>query len=175
MEAAANMEVQPPSYDVRGPDVDTIFATSFTTDRCLDALSRAQAKFDRSFPGWALWRRLLTGDALLDRTLEAYAITMARAVARARKTNGRALVPPGTRRPEWIAQAGRDGLDFCLYGRFPCGSGERSDQLAVDNETYKRVRDLVGWGLTLGAEGFAAEVKFQYWKYYAANSAGGPL
>lgn len=170
MEAAANTDVQPPCYDQRGPDVDTIFATGFTSDRCLDALTRAQAKFHRSFPGWALWRRLLTGDALLDRTLEAYAVTMARGVSRALKGNGRRVVARSARRNEWIAQAGRDALDFALFGKFAAGSGERSERFGVDDEAYKRVRDVTAWGLTLGAESFRAEAVFQYWKYYAPNT-----
>ena len=73
-----------PSFDVRGKDIDTIFATNFTSDRCMTALVHAQQKFHPDFPGWALYRRVLIGDDLLDRTIEAFAIGMARGVARAR-------------------------------------------------------------------------------------------
>lgn len=145
-----------------GKDVDTIFATNFVSDRCLDALSRAQAKFDRSFPGWALYRRLVTGDPLLDRALEAYAVAMARAVSRALKRNGRAVVPRGTRRNAWVERAGIDGLNYALLGRFPATVEERSLAYGVSDEPFRRVRDVVAAGIWIGAETFAAEVRYEY-------------
>jgi hypothetical protein len=157
------------SFDVRGRDIETIFATEFTSDRCLDAILKAQARFHPSFPGWALYRRLLTGDGLLDRTLEAFAIGMARGVARAEKVNGRRVVPVGTRRNDWIAQAGRDGLDFTLYGRYPCGVGVRAERFHMQAATYQRVRDTVGWGIWMGADAFAAEVHYQFRRNFRAN------
>jgi hypothetical protein len=154
------------SYDIRGKDLDTIFATSFTSDRCLTAIILAQERFDPSFPGWALFRRVLIGDDLLDRLLIAYAIGMARGVARAKKINGRRVVPAATRRNKWIAQAGRDALDFALFGRFPCGVNKRSEQFGVDDETYQRIRDTVARGLWMGIDAFASEAKYQYRKNF---------
>jgi hypothetical protein len=156
------MTEQQGSYDVRGRDLDTVFATDFTSDRCLDALSKAQARFDPAFPGWALYRRLLTGDPLLDRTIEAYAIGMARGVARARKINGRAVVPVGARRNAWVAQAGRDGLDYALYGKFPCGLVKRGDLFGMRKESYQRVRDTVAAGIWAGISTFVSEAHYFY-------------
>lgn len=156
------MEGTQQSWDIRGPDVDTVFATNFTSDRCLDALQRATAKFDPSFPGWALYRRLVTGDALLDRVLEAYAVAMARAVSRASKSNGRAVVPKGTRRNAWIERAGLDGLAFAMTGRFPLSVSEQSQAYNVSDEPYRRVRDVVAAGIWIGAETYAAEVRYEY-------------
>lgn len=158
------------SFDVRGKDVDTIFATDFTSDRCLSSILAAQQRFHPSFPGWALYRRILIGDGLLDRTLEAYAIGMARGVARAHKLNGRRVVPLATSRPAWIAQAGRDGLDFALFGKFPCGVNKRAEQFKVQNHTYQRVRDAVGLGIWIGADAFASEVRLQFRKIYFAGN-----
>jgi hypothetical protein len=161
METEPHKEVQG-SWDERGRDLDTIFATSFTSIRCLDAILRAQAKFHPLFPGWALYRRLLTGDPLLDRTLEAYAVGMARAVTRALKDNGRAVVPRSARRNDWIAQAGRDGLDFALFGKFPATVMERADRFKVRDESFRRVREIVGWGIWGGADAFATQAKYEY-------------
>jgi hypothetical protein len=158
------------SFDVRGKDVDTIFATDFTSDRCLSAIIAAQKQFDPSFPGWALYRRVLIGDGLLDRTLEAYAIGMARGVARAHKLNGRRVVPIATRKNAWLAQAGRDGLDFALFGKFPCGVNLRAEQFKVQNHTYQRVRDAVGLGIWIGLDTFAAECRLQFRKVYFAGN-----
>jgi hypothetical protein len=149
-------------YDMRGWDLDTLFAVLPNWDRCVDARQRAQARFSPHFPGWALYRRLITGDPLLDRTLEAWAIGMARGLARARKINGRAVVPAGTRRNDWIAQAGRDGLDGALFGRFPCGVGVRAERFHMRAETYQRVRDAVADGICRGAAHFQSEIHFQY-------------
>jgi hypothetical protein len=166
------MEIQG-SYDVRGKDLDTIFATSFTSDRCLSAIIAAQQRFHPSFPGWALYRRLLVGDDLLDRTLIAYAIGMARMVARARKLNGRRVVPITVKGSRWLRQAALDGLDYALVGRYPCGVNKRAEQFGMSSDTYQRVRDTVGWGLWMGADAFASEAKYQYRKQISrANSDG---
>lgn len=158
------------SFDVRGKDVDTIFATDFTSDRCLSAILAAQKRFDPSFPGWALYRRVLIGDGLLDRVLEAYAIGMARGVARARKLNGRRVVPIGTCKPAWVAQAGRDGLDLALFGKFPCGVNKRAEQFKVQAASYQRVRDAVGLGIWIGLDAFASEARLQFRKVYFAGN-----
>lgn len=156
------MEGTQQSWDVRGPDVDTIFATNFTSDRCLDALARASAKFDPSFPGWPLYRRLITGDNLLDRTLEAYAVGMARAVSRAVKSNGRAVVPRGTRRNGWVERAGLDGLNYALTGKFPAPVSLRAATYGVSDEPFRRVRDVVAAGIWIGADTYAAEVRYEF-------------
>ena len=157
-----------PSFDVRGKDIDTIFATNFTSDRCMTALVHAQQKFHPDFPGWALYRRVLIGDDLLDRTIEAFAIGMARGVARARKVNGRAVVPEGTRGP-WIAQAARDAIDFALYGRFPCGVGIRASQFSMRAETFQRVRDATAAGIWQGIDAFASEARYQFTRAGRSN------
>jgi hypothetical protein len=165
------MTEQQGSYDVRGRDLDTVFATSFTSDRCLEALRRTQQRFHPQFPGWELWRMVLTGSPLPvhQRRIEAYAIGMARGLARATKLNGRRVVPLCARRPGWIAQAGRDGLEFALYGKFPCGLGVRAEQFSVRGEGYQRVRDGVAAGIWRGIDNFAGEVKFQYRRLSYAN------
>lgn len=161
-------------YDLRGGGVEAVFASDFTSDDCMDALARTQAQFDSGFPGWALYRRLVIGDNLLDRTLEAYAIGMARAVSRSLKANGRYVVGRCARRPGWVAQAGRDGLDYAIFGKFPCGVSVRSEQFGVSNKPYQIVRDSVGGGMWIGAATFQSCLHHEYFKIksrkkYSAN------
>lgn len=159
---AGKMEVG--DYDVRGMDVDSVFATQFTNDDCMSAILNAQANFDPRFPGWALYRRVVTGDGLLDRTLEAYAVCMARGVTRALKANGRYVVGKTTRQGSWVAQAGRDGLDFALFGRYPCGVKEREDRFGVSWKPYQTVRNAVGGGLWIGIATFRASLHNEYFR-----------
>lgn len=158
VEAGANC------FDLKGGGVEAVFATQFTSDNCMDAITRAQAQFYPGFPGWALYRRVVTGDALLDRQLEAYAISMARGVTRSLKANGRFVVGQGTRRPGWVAQAGRDGLDYALFGKFACGVGVRCEQFGVSNKPYQLVRDSVAGGLWIGIATFESCLHHEYFK-----------
>ena len=151
-------------YHIKGLDVDSVFATNFRSDDCISALWATQAKFSPLFPGWALYRRVIIGDNLLDRDLKAYAIGMARAVARATKESGRQVVGRKTRSPSWIAQAGLDGLDFGLFGKYPCGVDLRAGQFSVSNKPYQRVRDAVGEGLWIGIATFQSELHANYWR-----------
>jgi hypothetical protein len=158
------MEAREHGHNIKGMDVDSVFAVNFTSDDCMDAIIAAQRQFDPRFPGWALYRRVIVGDSLLDRTLEAYAITMARAVSRALKSNGRRVVGAGTRSPAWVAQAGRDGLDFALFGKYPCGVKEREERFGVSWKPYQTVRNAVGGGLYIGINTFTSALHHEYFK-----------
>lgn len=158
------MEAREHGHNIKGGGVEAVFATSFTSDDCMDALTAAQRQFDPTFPGWALYRRLVIGDSLLDRTLEAYAIYMARGVARREKANGRAVVGRCARRGDWVAQAGRDGLDFALFGKFPCGIAERVERFGVSNKPYQLVRDSVAGGMWAGIATFRSCLHHEYFK-----------
>jgi len=152
-------------WTLRGVDMDALFAASPISDWAIDAAARAAAHFDPSFPGWALYRRMVTGDALMDRQLEAWAILCARALARSEKRNGRPYVAPKTRgKPGWIAQAGRDALDYALFGRFPCGVCERADQFGVSQMTYQAIRDPIAGAIWSASQNYRAIIHCEFWR-----------
>lgn len=158
------MDAQEHGHNIKGLDVDGIFAVNFTSDDCISAILNTQRQFDPRFPGWALYRRIIIGDCLLDRQLEAYAVAMARAVSRSLKANGRQVVGAGTRRPGWVAQAGRDGLDFALFGKYPCGVKEREAHFGVSWKPYQTVRNAVGGGICIGINTFTSALHYEYFK-----------
>jgi hypothetical protein len=155
-------------YDVRGKDYDSTFATvKFYRDgissHCLKAIERTTSHFHRSFPGWSLYRRLVTGDSLMDRELSAYAIVTARALARSKTKKGRDYIGAATR-GQWISQAGLDGLHFAIFGSFPAGLHERAKEFDVSNKTYQKIRDPVGAGISTGVEAWRSELHAQFTK-----------
>lgn len=155
-------------WDLRTIDLDTLFAPDTLSDACWDAAIRASAKFDSRFPGWFLYRRLVNGTNLFDRQLEWWAVTSARMLARAEKENGRRWVSAATRaKPGWIAQAGRDALDFAIFGKYPCGLNERAEMFGVSNKTYQAIRDPVAKSMWIGADTFRAQLHAEYWQVRA--------
>lgn len=152
-------------WDVRGIDLDSLFAVDELSDTCIDAAIRTSAKFDRSFPGWMLYRRVASGTNLFDRHLEAWAVGCARSLSRAEQLNGRAYVSGATRRkPGWVAQAGRDALDYAIFGRFPDSLESRAQRFDVSRDTYKKVRDPVARGMWVGMDTFRAMLFHEYWQ-----------
>ena len=160
-----NMEVQAAGdYDVKTGDIyergiDTLFASvrfyrdSWGPNICKDAITRTSAKFDPAYPGWFFYRRVRHGDYRFDRVLEAYAIGGARALARAEKVNGRRYISRANpSRPGWIAQAGRDALDYAIYGKYPAGLCERGEHFGVSPKTFQAIRDPLAAGMFIGVE-----------------------
>jgi hypothetical protein len=144
-------------------DLDTVFASQTLSDRAYGAAQETIRKFDSAFPGWQLYRRIVAGVDAFDRDLEAWAIWMARGVVRAQRANGRPMVFAKVRaRPGWIAQAGRDGLDYAIFQRYAEGVNRRAARFGVDSETYLRVRDTVAGGMTIGLNTFRAQLHAEY-------------
>ena len=155
-------------YDLKSRDfvsrgIDTLFASvKFYRDGwgpniCKDAIARASAKFNPDFPGWFFYRRVRHGDCRFDRTLEAFAVGGARALARSEKANGRTYISRASpKRPGWIAQAGRDALDYAIYGKFPAGLDARAEYFGVGWKTYRAIRDPVAGGLFAGVEAWTS-------------------
>jgi hypothetical protein len=142
----------------KGSDLDAVFASCFVSTASLTALSRASARFDRAFPGWQLYHTLLTRTPIHFLRITAYAKGMAWMVARARKLNGRRVVPLSSQRAAWIEQAGLDGLHWVMNGEvFPCGLGQRAHEFKVRGEAYQRVRDGVADGIRRGVLTFSSE------------------
>lgn len=149
-------------FDARGQDYDAAFSTvqfykGGISSACHKAIKLTTAKFSEGYPGWPLYSRLVTGDDLFDRRLMAYAVGMARALARSRTATGRAYIGQATR-GLWIKQAGLDGLHYAIFGTFPVGLHERAAEFDVANKTYQKVRDPVGGGIRTGIEMWRSEL-----------------
>lgn len=155
-------------WNTKGRDVDQVFASQALSDTALTAAVRVSARFDASFPGWQLYRRVVAGVGLHDRQLEAWAIGCARSLARSHKRkDGRPYVRSDARlKAGWIAQAGRDALDFAIYGRYATGAGlnERADRFGVHWKTYQSVRDPVAACMRIGVDTFGAELHAEYFR-----------
>jgi len=164
-----NMETNKPAqiggdWDLRGVSLDSIFAANELSDTAIDAVIRTSARFDSSFPGWLLYRRVASGSNLFDRQLEAWAIGCARALSRAEQVNGRSYVSGATRRkPGWVAQAGRDALDYAIFGKFPATVDEREARFGVSHKTYRKLRDPVARCMWVGMDTFRAMLFLEYW------------
>jgi hypothetical protein len=156
-------------YTVRSNDlvargIDAAFSGDTLSDTALTAAYRTAAKFSAHFPGWFLYRRVMAGTNLFDRQLEAWAVTSARMLSRSLKDNGRDYIGPKTRqKPLWVAQAGRDALDFAIFGRYAEGLHERADRFGVAHKTYQAIRDPVGKSMWIGLETFRAQLHAEYW------------
>lgn len=165
-------------YSIRSNDlvsrgVDAVFAGDTLSDTALTAAYRASAKFSPHFPGWFLYRRVIAGVELFDRQLEAWAVTSARMLSRSLKDNGRDYIGPKTRaKPLWVAQAGRDGLDYAIFGRHAEGLHERADRFGVAHKTYQAIRDPVGKSMWIGLETFRAQLHAEYWDVRAEDRRG---
>ena len=144
-------------------DLDGLFAPQTVSDMAHKAALNTRAKFDSKFPGWQLYRRIVAGVDLFDRELEAWAVWMARGVARAEKLNGRHVIGQRVRmRSGWVAQAGRDGLDYAIFQKYAEGTKKRAARFDVDAETYQKVRDAVSGGMVIGLNTFRSQLHAEY-------------
>lgn len=152
-------------WDLRGVDLDSLFAIPELSDTCIDAAIRTQARFSDKFPGWFLYRRVVSGCPLFDRQLEAWAVGCARRMSRARTVTGRTWIAGKVRgRRGWVAQAGRDALDYAIYGRYPDSSEARESMFGVSAETYRKLRDPMARSMWIGMETFRSELHAEYWR-----------
>lgn len=157
------------SNDFMARGIDTLFASvrfyrdGWGPNICKDAISRTAAKFDPDYPGWFFYRRVRHGDCRFDRALEAYAIGGARALARSEKENGRKYISRANpSKPGWIAQAGRDALDYAIYGKYPAGLNERGAHFGVSPKTYQAIRDPMAAGMFIGVETWTAALHAEF-------------
>lgn len=151
-------------WSLRGIDADQVFASQQLSDTAWTAAVRVTARFDPSFPGWPLYRRVVAGVTLFDRILEAWATSTAMLLATSHKVKGREYIQAARRRPDWIEQAGRDALDFAIYGKYAAGLGERAEKYGVSPKTYQAIRDPVAAGLWIGLQTFQSELHAEYFR-----------
>ena len=144
-------------------DLDGLFAPQTLSDMAYKAAQNTRKKFDSRFPGWQLYRRVVAGVDLFDRELEAWAVWMARGLARAERTDGRRVIGPKTRqKPGWIAQAGRDGLDYAIFQKYAEGTKKRAARFGIDHGTYQKIRDAVSGAMMIGLNTFRTELHAEY-------------
>lgn len=151
-------------WSLRGVDADQVFASQQLSDTAMTAAVRVTAKFDPSFPGWQLYRRVVAGTDLFNRELEDWAVSTAWMLATAHKVKGREYVKASSRRPDWVAQAGLDALDHVVCGRYAAGLGDRADAFGVSPKTYQRIRDPMAACMSIGLEMFATELRGEYFR-----------
>jgi hypothetical protein len=160
-------------WSLRGVDADQVFASQQLSDTAMTAAVRVTARFDPSFPGWFLYRRVVAGVGLFDRQLEAWAVSAARMLSRMEKHNGREYISAATRgKPGWVAQAGRDGLDFAIYGRYAESLESRADWFGVHHKTYKQIRDPVSACMWVGLDTFRSEIHAEYFRVRRQEKRG---
>ncbi len=142
-------------------EYDAVFSTvkfyqGAAASPCHKAIALTTAKFDRHFPGWPLYRRLVIGDDLLDRQIKAFFLGAARKLSRARTRTGREYIGMNTRGP-WIRQAGLDAMDYVLFGKYAEGLHERANRLGVAHKTYQKIRDPIALGIRFGLDQWIGE------------------
>lgn len=151
-------------WQLRGVDADQIFASQQLSDTAMTAAVRVTARFDASFPGWQLYRRVVAGVGLFDRHLEGWATSSARMLATSHQYKGRHYLKPSSYREDWVDQAGRDALDFAIGRRFAAGLSDRAETFAVSPKTYQKIRDPVAGALCIGLQTFQAELHAEYFR-----------
>lgn len=147
-------------YDLRGRDIDQVFADTLT-ENCIDAGIRASAHFDAGFPGWQLYCKIVRGEALFDRHLDAWAIRIARGLSRATKKNGQQFIKPSAR-GSWVAVAALDALHRCVSGHYLESGARIADRIGVRKDKYYAIRSAVAGGMIAGFENYRAELHYQY-------------
>lgn len=150
------------THDIIGRDTDEAFAMPELSDYCIEAANRTARLFDPHYPGWQLYSRVVRGDSVFDRQLAAWAIGMARAHTRTRKTNGQAVVAPRGRRNDWVAQAGVAALEFVISGRYSETSEDIDARLGVWPTKYARIRGEIASLMAVGLENYRAELHHNY-------------
>ena len=165
--ATGDYDLKTGDYFARG--IDTLFASvKFYRDGwgpniCKDAIARTSARFDPAYPGWFFYRRVRHGDCRFDRALEAYAIGGARALARSEKANGRRYISRASpTKPGWITQAGRDALDYAIYGKYAAGLGDRGEYFGVSPKTFQAIRDPLAAGMFIGIETWTSTLHSEF-------------
>lgn len=168
LEAVGDYDLK--TLDVAERGVDSLFAdVKFYRDGwgagiCYDAVRRTQEQFHPSYPGWPIYRVLVHGDERLLKEVVRYGELMADAVAAAEKLNGRPVVAPITRlKWGWVRQAGRDGADYLLHGKFAASLNDRAKLFGVHWKTYKSVRNAVAGGLWVGAYSWRTKLHENFW------------
>lgn len=147
-------------YDLRVKEIDQIFAGDLT-DNCIDAAIRASANFDHRFPGWQLYCKIVRGDDLYDRHLDAWAIGLARGLCRSIKKNGHQVVKPSAR-GGWVSISGLDALHRCVTGHFLESGATIAEKLGIRKDKYYAIREAVSGGMIMGFENYRAELHYQY-------------
>lgn len=144
-------------------DIDGVFACDEITDHMLDADSLTRRDIGQDFPGWMLYRKVLTGTSIFDDELDEWACNAAHALASAKQENGRRYIWQSvTARPGWVTQAAWDALDRVVNGVFPAPLEVRAKRYGVSAPTYRKVRNVIAGGMLLGLETYRGILHYHY-------------
>ena len=148
-------------WHLRGLDVDQVFASPHLSDDALTAACLTTARFDQSFPGWQLYRRIVAGFTMFDEELRDWARATAWALAGSTvRRTGRAYVAESARGP-WIDEAATDALGAVVSGVQPV-ERNRAEMLGVHKLTYRKIAKPMAGGIAIGFETFRAELNARY-------------
>ena len=153
---------------LKAVDADAPFSRPELSDEALTASIWATLRFDSTFPGWQLYRRIVAGCEIFDRDLLAWAIGCARQLARATTRGDRDYLRSDARGP-WIALAAADALCAVIYGRFPVHADERGYVRGVRLQTYAKIREPLTACMVRGLENFRSELHYQYFHAHKAQ------
>jgi hypothetical protein len=153
-------------WTLRGMGVEDKLA--YLTEDTIDAANRAQ-RLNPNFPGWQIYTRVHMGDFCFDRQLAAYAVSLARAYARCRKLNGRAVVGEKFRSNEWLRQCAFDALEFVIFGRHSLSANARNAQFGVKIETYAHIRNTLAAFIAAGLDDFRTELHYMLRRVESEN------
>ena len=147
-------------WHLRGRDLDQIFATDGLSDAALTAACLTTARFDPSFPGWELYRRITSGWRMFDAELIAWATSTAWLLANSRrKKTGRKYIEA---QGPWITQAAHDALDAVVYGYPPSPAYQRAQAAGIKSETWNKIFRPMAAAIAIGFETFRAELNANY-------------
>ena len=149
-------------------DLDEPFSRAELSDDALTAAIWTTARFDKTFPGWQLYRRIIAGYEMLDRDLLAWAIGCAHQLARAKTRGGHDYLRSDARGP-WIALAAADALCGVIYWRFPVHADKRGYVRGVRLQTYAKIRGPLTACMVRGLESFRSELHYQYFRVRKAQ------
>ena len=139
--------------------VDQVFARPELSDEAMTAACWATARFDESFPGWQIYRRIVTGTELFDAQLRDWAITTAWLLASSRRKTGRLYVEA---QGAWITHAAEDALHAVIHG-FPLSNAEQRSKLHnINPRTWNKIYRPVAAALAIGFETFRSELHYRY-------------
>lgn len=120
------------------------------TPTAVQVVQDTDAYFEPSFPGWALYCRIVHGDTSVDEVLGRWVCTMADALVRAKV--GRSHVPYVVARGahEWAHVAALDALATVVHGHPPEPAKARYTRYGVHADTWRKVYRPIRAGVACG-------------------------
>ena len=157
-------------WDIRGPGLDGLFSGHQLSDLAWTAVAWTDEMCSPQFPGWELYRTIVSGDTIHMRKLVAYAIGMGRALTRAKRKTGHSEVARRARANKWIVAASLDALHIVIYGKPVAGIVEQARANGCSNAVYHRVRNAIAEGMAAGLEVYRSTLHANVLRVRAADA-----